>query len=161
MISELNCVAKILQGFKIYFYSKVIVTTIPTNVATNLLLSLFLSFRRSQKQEWNLQQIGWSSNRKYFWFLFIVSCTLLQRYTEFNRLYKRILLHVISTRIIVAWYMVEMLINIKQKDILFKLDLCSEYLIRGLFRTNVYICEKGTLQMYDCVLNTSLSYSHD
>ena len=43
----------------------------------------FLSFRRNQKQELNLQQVCWPGNEKYFCFLFIASRILLQSYDEF------------------------------------------------------------------------------
>ena len=40
-----------------YFYMKIIITIVPTNLFTNSLLSLFY-FPRNQKQESNFQQVG-------------------------------------------------------------------------------------------------------
>ena len=42
---------------------------IPTNIVTNLLLFLFFSFRRIQKQELNFQQIAGmvTRNISFFW----------------------------------------------------------------------------------------------
>ena len=55
---------------------KMIVTLIPANLVTNLLLSLFCLLRG-----W------WSGKEKYFcFFLFIASRALLERNPEFNRL---------------------------------------------------------------------------
>ena len=46
----------------------------------------FLSFRRDQKQESNVQQVGGLVTRNISVFLLLASRALLQRYTEFNRL---------------------------------------------------------------------------
>ena len=51
-----HCVVKILQGIWETFFMKVMVTIIPINLVTNLVLSLFLSFRRNQKQESNFRK---------------------------------------------------------------------------------------------------------
>ena len=59
------------------------VTIIPTNLVTNSLSSLFLSFHKNKKQESNFQQVGGLVTRNSF---FKVSCAILQRYIEFNRL---------------------------------------------------------------------------
>ena len=47
---------------------------------------LVLAFRRNQKQESRFQQVGGLETTNIFCFLFIASRTLLQRYTEFNKL---------------------------------------------------------------------------
>ena len=47
---------------------------------------LFLSFLTNQKYESGFQQVGPSSNEKYFCFLFIVSRALLQNHAKFTRL---------------------------------------------------------------------------
>ena len=47
---------------------RMIVTIIPTNLITNSLLSLFLSFHRNQKEESNLQQVDGLVTRNSFAF---------------------------------------------------------------------------------------------
>ena len=63
---------------------KIIVTVIPTDLVTNLLLSL--TSLTNQKQESGFQQVGGLATRIYLCFLFIASRALLQIHAEFNRL---------------------------------------------------------------------------
>ena len=77
---------------------KTIVTVIPINVATNLLLPTFRPYK-TKIRIW-FSASWWSGHEKYFCFLLIASRALLQSHAEFNRLYKGTFLYVISVRII-------------------------------------------------------------
>ena len=69
-------------------YMKIIVTIIPANLATNSLLSLFCLFvETNNKNQIFTKLVIWQ--REIFYFLFIASSALLQRYAEFNRLLKK------------------------------------------------------------------------
>ena len=62
---------------------KIIVTIIPTDLVTNLLLSSFCPF---QKQESGFQQVGGLVTRNISDFLSVTSRAILQSHAEFNRL---------------------------------------------------------------------------
>ena len=64
---------------------KIIVTIIPTGLATNLLLSSLVLSHKLKTRTWFLAS-WWSGNEKYFSFLFVASPALHQSHAEFNRL---------------------------------------------------------------------------
>ena len=67
---------------------KIIATLIPTNVVTNRFLSLFCPFVGTKRKNQLLRKlVVWQ--RKIFLIFFIASCTLLQRYIEFNKLLQK------------------------------------------------------------------------
>ena len=64
---------------------KIIVTIIPTDLVTNLLLSSFvLSYQPTPRIRFSAS--WWSGCKKYFCFLFTASNALLQSHTEFKRI---------------------------------------------------------------------------
>ena len=65
---------------------KTIVTVIPVNVVTNLLLSTFCPYKPKIRIWFSAS--WWSGHEKYFCFLLIASRALLQSHAEFSRLYK-------------------------------------------------------------------------
>ena len=83
--------------FERYFYIKIIVSVIPTDLVINSLLS---SFCYKPKTTIKFPKSWWSGNNKYFCFLFIASRVLLQSHAEFNDIYYMLFLCVI-----VPWYM--------------------------------------------------------
>ena len=64
---------------------KIMVTTIPTDLATGWLLSSFL-LSYKQEQESGFQQDGGLVTRNNFCILFIASPALLQSHAKYNRL---------------------------------------------------------------------------
>ena len=68
---------------------KIIVTIIPTDLVTNLLLSSFFFLSYKPKTRTWFSASWWSGNEKYFCFLFIGSRALLQSHAEVNRLLYR------------------------------------------------------------------------
>ena len=58
----------------------------------------------NRKQDPNFEQVGGlvTTNSRFF---FIASHALLQRYAEFNRLYKRIFLDVLRVSLIFPWFL--------------------------------------------------------
>ena len=77
---------------------KIIVNIIPRNLVASLLLALFSHWvgnKCKNKTSW------WFGNKIYFCFVFILSCALLQSSSNSIDFSKRILLHVISARIVV------------------------------------------------------------
>ena len=78
------------------------ITLIPSNLVINLFLSFFVLLEKT-KIRMKFSSSCWFGDKKYFCVLFIASHTLSQRYSEFNRLFNRILLDVISVRTIVPW----------------------------------------------------------
>ena len=70
--------------FKIYFYMEIIVAIIPISLVTNSLLSSFVPFY-ILKTRINFSASWWPGNKKYFYFLFMVSRALLISHAESNR----------------------------------------------------------------------------
>ena len=64
---------------------KIIVTSVPTDLVTNSLLSSFCSFLQTKNKNLGFQQVDGLVPRNSF--LFIASRTLLQSRAEFNRLF--------------------------------------------------------------------------
>ena len=83
------------------FKIKIIVTIIPTNLGTKLLLPSFFFFSYKLKTRIWFSTSWWSDNEKSY--LFIVGHTLLQSHTKFSNFYKGIFLHVFPVRIIVPY----------------------------------------------------------
>ena len=85
VISEKTVQKRFYKEFERDFQIVIVVIIIPTNLVMNFLLSFFFF---SQKPETRIKTSGrwWSGNEIYFCFLVKVSCALLQRYAEFNRL---------------------------------------------------------------------------
>ena len=69
--------------FERYFYMKIIVTIIPTDLVTNFFYPLFV-LSCTPKTRIRFSRSWWSGNEKYFCFLFKASCALLQSHAEFN-----------------------------------------------------------------------------
>ena len=66
---------------------EIILTIIPNyDLVTNLLLSFFFVLTYKTKTKTRFSTSWWSSNEKYFYFLFITKRALLQNHAEFNRL---------------------------------------------------------------------------
>ena len=69
-------------------FTKIVVTIIPTDLVTNLLVSSFCPFLQTKTRIW-FSASWWSGNKKYFCLLFMESRALLQSHTEFKDFYKR------------------------------------------------------------------------
>ena len=68
------------KEFEGYFYMKIIVTIIYTNLVTSLLLRLFLSFRRNQKQESYFPQVADLVKRNITFFVYNEWCSTSKVY---------------------------------------------------------------------------------
>ena len=78
------CVAKVLLTIGKYFYMKRIISTIPTGLVTNSLLSSFCPFLQTKNKN-QVQQVGGLVTINIS-LLFIASRVLLQSQAKFNRL---------------------------------------------------------------------------
>ena len=65
---------------------KIIVSKIPTDFVTNLLLFILCPFIQTKNKNLFFLASWWSGNEKYFCFLVIASPALLQSHAEFNRI---------------------------------------------------------------------------
>ena len=63
---------------------KIIPAIIPRDLVTKPLLCFFCPFKSKTRIRFLTR--SWFGNEKYFLFLFIDSCAILQSYGEFNRL---------------------------------------------------------------------------
>ena len=91
--------------FDRYFYMKMVVTIIRTDLVTNLFLSSFFFLSHKLKTRVKFSASWWSGNEKYFSFLFIAIRALLQSQMPNSiDFYKGISLHVIPVRLIAPWY---------------------------------------------------------
>ena len=88
MISEKTLCSKGFTSYLTYFYTKIIVIIIPTDLVTNVLLSIFV-LSQKPKTRIKFSASWWPGNEKCFCSLFTASGALLQSHAEFSRLLER------------------------------------------------------------------------
>ena len=87
---------------------KIVVTIIPTDLVTNLLLSFFLSFLTNQKQESGFQQVGGLVTRNISVFCLRPVVLYFKDMPNSIDFYKRIFFHVIPVRVVVPLLTLEL-----------------------------------------------------